>query len=400
MERDNRATHKNVNVLTPVLHYPPVIGGFEVFIENIAERVGKERTYVVLTGKVKDTDRETHNGHLHTYRNASLTELKDYSYSSYWYILGMMPMLFFRSLLLIRKHKINVLHAQGYFSGIVCLALKFFTRVPYVLTIQSADFTIYHSEIKFNAIIKLQAWVERLVYKHASVCHAVSNDLVNHYKNQGREDGVMIPNGVETNLFYPIDDAKKQALREKMGVKSQYVVSCLSRLQEKNGTHDLVEAMHVLSKKRDDVSCVIIGDGVERERIETMIEEYGLQDRVFLLGHVLHDEVGEYIAATDIFCRPSLAEGFGIVYLEAMACDVPAIGTPVGGIDDFLKHQETGLMAEVSNPEHLAIQIERLVDDQELSDRIVRNAREMIAEKYSWDAIARDILALYKQAYR
>jgi glycosyltransferase involved in cell wall biosynthesis len=166
-------------------------------------------------------------------------------------------------------------------------------------------------------------------------------------------------------------------------------------LQEKNGTHILVEAMRILCQKRDDVSLVIIGDGVERNRIEQMVEEYKLQERIKLIGHVLHEEVGGYLAATDIFCRPSLAEGFGIVYLEAMACDIPVVATPVGGIVDFLKHEETGLMAEVNNPEDLAYQLNRLLSDRALSEQIVTEARHMIARTYAWDAIASEMYSLY-----
>ena len=389
-----------MKILTPVLHYHPVSGGFEIFIKNVCERLGRDHEIYVITGKVKDQPLYEKKNKLEIHRKSSLFELRDYSYSSYWYIFTMIPFLFFSSFKIIKRKKIDIMHAQGFFSGIVCYLLKKITGVPYIITIQSADFTIYHSEIKFNFIIKLQKWFESVIYKNAAVCHAVSDDLCKHFNNQGINKCFMVPNGVETDLFKPINDKRKKEVRENLGIKTKYFVSCLSRLQEKNGTHTVVEAMHVLMQKRTDICCHIIGDGVERLRLEKMIKEYNLENNVFLVGHVLHEEVGEYIAASDVFVRPSIAEGFGIVYLEAMACDVPVVGTPVGGIVDFLKDGETGLMCEVENAKDLALKIEKLIDDNELVKKIVNNSRKMIDEKYSWDSISRDILSLYEKTIK
>lgn len=389
-----------MKILMPVLHYHPVIGGFEIFIKTVCEKLSKTDDIFVVTGKVASCPRKEKKQGLRIYRNASLYELKDYSYSSYIYILTMIPFLFLYSWFLIKKEKIEVLHAQGFFSGVICLLLKKVTGVPYVLTIQSADFTIYHSEIKFNAVVHWQSALEKKVYKEAKICHAVSFDLQKHFANQGRSDAAMIPNGVETDIFTPIDSEKKEQVRKKLHVTTRYFVSCLSRLQEKNGTHTLVEAMAVLAKKRKDISCYIIGDGVERQRIEQLIKEHSLEDSVFLVGHILHNEVGEYIAASDVFVRPSLAEGFGIVYIEAMACDVPIIATPVGGIVDFLKDEETGLFCEVENPQDLADKIEKLVDNKELAKKIVINSRNMIEKQYSWDSITKEVGTLYEKAVK
>lgn len=386
-----------MKILTPVLHYHPVIGGFEIFIKNVCERLGRDHDIHIITGKVKGQPTYHTQHKLKIHRSASLFQLKDYSYSSFWYIFTMLPFLFFSSLRIIRKEKIEVLHAQGFFSGVVCYLLQKITRVPYIMTIQSADFTIYHSEIKFNLIIKAQDLLEKKVYKNASLCHAVSDDLCTHFNNQGIQTCHMVPNGVETDIFKSIDEHKKKEIRKKLNVKTPYFVSCLSRLQEKNGTHTLIEAMHILVKKRNDISCYIIGDGIERLRLEDMIKKYGLEKHVFLIGQVLHEDVGDHIAASDVFVRPSTAEGFGIVYLEAMACNVPVIATPVGGIVDFLKDGETGLLCKVENPDDLALKIETLIDDDILAQKIVTNSRKMIDEKYSWDFISEDILALYKK---
>jgi glycosyltransferase involved in cell wall biosynthesis len=96
-----------------------------------------------------------------------------------------------------------------------------------------------------------------------------------------------------------------------------------------------------------------------------------------------------YLQISDIFVRPSLSEGLGNSFLEAMAAGLPVIATPVGGIPDFLKDGETGLFCEVDNPQSIAQKVEKLLKDRESRDYIVRHASEMIREKYQWSMIAK-----------
>ncbi len=385
-----------MKILMPVLHYSPVIGGFEVFIKNICDRLSTKAEIFVITGKViKQPKEEIKNG-LKIIRKASLYPLKDYSYTSYWYLFTMLPFLFFFSLRTIKREKIDFVHAQGFLSGVVAWLLYKFVKTPYIITIQSADFNIYHSEVKFNFLISLQSWIEKKVYRDAKVCHAVSNDLVKHFERQGRSITVMIPNGVETNIFKILSQSEKEKIRQELGTKEKFVISCVSRLQEKNGTHDLISAVALLKDKNVSVECWIIGDGQERVRLEKLVDELGVRDRVKFLGQILHEDAGKFVGASDIFVRPSLAEGFGIVYLEAMACGIPVIGTPVGGIIDFLHDEETGILSKVSCPEDLANKIEVLLDNPELKNKLLENSFKMIKENYSWDSVANRVFELYK----
>jgi glycosyltransferase involved in cell wall biosynthesis len=101
--------------------------------------------------------------------------------------------------------------------------------------------------------------------------------------------------------------------------------------------------------------------------------------------------MSKYLHASDIFIRPSLSEGFGNSFIEAMASRVPVIATPVGGIIDFLKDGETGLFCEVKNPKSIAQKVEKLIKDKESREYIVRNAYEMVKNKYDWNIIANDM---------
>jgi glycogen(starch) synthase len=373
----------------PVLHYPPVLGGFEVFLENIAERVGKTTDIFILTGRVAGVPGEEVRKRLRILRTASLCTLRDLSYSSYWYVFSSLPVLLFQTLRLIRKEHITLMHANGFFSGLVCSAASALSGVPYVMTIQSADFTIYHPEARLNFIVWLQAALERRVYARAVICHAVSNDLCTHYRNQGRLDAVMIPNGVETNFFRPAPPDERKAIRSRYDIPDDApVVATISRLEHKNGVHDLIDAIAFLSKRHPGIRLVIAGDGSQRGYLEKKVAGHGLVGRVLFLGGVPKAAVGVIIASADVFSRTPLSEGFGISFLEGMAAGVPVVATPVGGIPDFLEDGVTGLFAEAGSPESIASAIDRALTDKKLCSALVANGLKLIREKYDWDIIA------------
>ena len=106
-------------------------------------------------------------------------------------------------------------------------------------------------------------------------------------------------------------------------------------------------------------------------------------------GFIAHEKLPTYLWASDIFVRPSLSEGMGNSFIEAMASGLPVIATPVGGIVDFLRDGETGLFCEVGNPKSIAQKIEKLIKDSESRQYIVENASGMVKDKYDWSLIAK-----------
>jgi glycosyltransferase involved in cell wall biosynthesis len=108
-------------------------------------------------------------------------------------------------------------------------------------------------------------------------------------------------------------------------------------------------------------------------------------------GHRGHDEVPGILQSSDIFVRPSLSEGLGNSFLEAMAAGLPVIGTPVGGIPDFLTDGETGVFCKVRDPESIATTVRRIREEPGLKEKLVANGTSMVRERYGWDGIARRI---------
>ncbi|PJE58194.1 MAG: hypothetical protein COU81_02175 [Candidatus Portnoybacteria bacterium CG10_big_fil_rev_8_21_14_0_10_36_7] len=388
---------KKMNILIPILHYPPVIGGFEIFAKNISECIANKHNVFVLTGKVAGQPDMEIKGNL-IVRRVGLRRLNDLSQSSVFYIVTTLAAIFCSAFMMAFRKKVNIIHCQGFFSGLIGLKIKWLTGIKYIITIQSADYSTYHPSFSQKWLVKIKMFLERIVYKQAAVRHAVSNALVEYYAEFGFKDGIMIPNGVESDIFKSAKD--KKLLRKELDLDTDNLLICVSRLEHKNGTHDLIKAALSIKKEVTNFKLLIIGGGSQRKELETMRDSMGLGREIIFLGDVLHSDLPKYLSVADIFVRPALAEGFGIVFLEAMASEVAVVGTPVGGIVDFIKDGETGLFCKPNNPQSIANALIKLIKDKKLYDNVVRGGIELLKNKYNWDAISEKMEKIYRLAIR
>ena len=166
-----------------------------------------------------------------------------------------------------------------------------------------------------------------------------------------------------------------------------------SRLVKKNGIEDLIKAISILPK---DIKCLIAGDGPDRTKLENLAKQLKVEDRIFFLGQINHSEVFKYLKISDVFVRPSLSEGLGNSFLEAMAVGIPIIGTPVGGIPDFLKDGKTGFFCKVRDSFSIAEKIAKILKDEKLKNRLCENAKELVFKNYNWDNIAKQMDEIFR----
>src|SRR3989344_5784058 len=108
-------------------------------------------------------------------------------------------------------------------------------------------------------------------------------------------------------------------------------------------------------------------------------------------------DISKYLALADVFIRPSLSEGFGNVFIEAMTAKVPVIGTSVGGIKDFLKDGVTGWECGVHDPESIAKKVHYIVNknNENIVKDVLSKAFQMANERYQWGHIAKDMKQLF-----
>ena len=206
---------------------------------------------------------------------------------------------------------------------------------------------------------------------------------------------LVVPPGVDTDRFVPLDDGERASVRRELGlpVDAPLVVS-VSRLVPRKGMDTLVRAVTRLAEKEPDVVLAIAGAGREHARLESLIERTGAP--AILLGRVEERLLPGLYGAGDVFgmlCRTRLAgleqEGFGIVFLEAAAAGVPQVAGRSGGAAEAVEHEETGLVVDdPTDVEVVAEAIGDLLGDEEARRSMARAGRQRVEREFSYEVLA------------
>ncbi len=217
----------------------------------------------------------------------------------------------------------------------------------------------------------------------------------------------MIPPGVDTERFRPMDDPDRDRWRDRLGLRpdSPTVVS-VSRLVPRKGMDTLVRAAAILAAEGRDLQVVIAGDGRDRGRLERLANRVGAPVR--LLGRLGDDDITALVGCADVFamlCRTRWRgleqEGFGIVFLEAAAAGVPQVAGRSGGAHEAVTDGETGIVLDPATPKAAATAIGTLLHDRELRARMGAAARHRAVTAFSYDLLAGQLrLAIEEMAGR
>jgi len=173
-----------------------------------------------------------------------------------------------------------------------------------------------------------------------------------------------------------------------------YIFSA-GRLVETKGMRVLVEALAVLRARGIDRDLIIAGAGPEEAALRALVERLGLGERVHFDGPVGRVRLASLYQGCAVFALAPLAEGFGIVSLEAMACARPVVATRVGGIPEVVQDGETGLLARPADPADLADRLAVVLIDPARAAEMGRRGRERVATLFTWPAVAARYLDSY-----
>lgn len=381
-----------------LVYYPNHIGGAEVAIKEITDRISPgEIEFDMVTLRLDSSLPQFEKiGNVNIYRVGWSGRQRTSSDSLPWHLhlnkYAMLWTAFRKAGRLHRTRKYDAIWSlMATYNSFAALFFKLtHPEVPFIFTLQDGDPIPY---IKRRALPIYPLF--KMIFRRANHIQAISKYLADWARDMGATGEVsIVPNGVDCRLFsHTVPEERLEAIKEQFGRREGDVwLVTASRLVVKNAVGDIVEALKYLPAN---VKLLILGTGYEEKNIKFQISNFKLGDRVKMLGHVAHDRLPGYLQASDIFVRPSRSEGFGNSFIEAMAAGIPVIATPVGGIVDFLKDGETGLFCEVGNPRSIAQKVEKLIRDKESRDYIVKNARMMVEEKYDWGLIAGQMKSVF-----
>lgn len=216
---------------------------------------------------------------------------------------------------------------------------------------------------------------------------------------------VVVPPGVDTTRFVPLDPSARAEARARFGIDADAtVVLGLSRLVPRKGFDVLLQALHRVREDHPETQLVIAGDGRDRSRLEQLAAALGVP--VTFLGSVDHDDLPAVYGCADVFamvCRDRWfgleQEGFGIVFLEAAAAGVPAIAGRSGGSAEAVVDGETGVVIdEPRSVDDVADALLDLLDDPARRARLGAAARARAERAFAYDLLAADLQASIEHA--
>ena len=254
---------------------------------------------------------------------------------------------------------------------------------------------VVHTKHGANPDVSRRRWLRRVASTLVDAYVAVTPALAGLARRDQECDPALlhvVPNGIDMQRFVPRDEARSR-IRAELGIPDDaWVVGTVGRLAPEKDHALLVDAMAPLLDERRQL--VIVGDGPERDATRRRVDATLRGDYVHLPGVCAN--VHEMLAAFDVFVLSSKTEGLPLGLLEAMATELPAISSAVGGIPDVLEHGVTGFLFPAGDKTALTRELVRLVESPELGKTVAAAGRRSIALSHSVQRMSESYDALYR----
>jgi N-acetyl-alpha-D-glucosaminyl L-malate synthase BshA len=278
-----------------------------------------------------------------------------------------------------RTHRLQVLHVHYAipFAAAAILARQVAPELglKVVTTLHGTDITLVGGTPSFKPVTEWSI-------NESDAVTAVSGFLA---AETGRQLSLRRPIAVVPNFIDPDrhDTGVPPCIPGKVSDR-QVTLMHISNFRPLKRLADVVRIFEKVSRKLD-ARLMLVGDGPEFSRTQTLVEELGLADRVHFVGVV--DEVAPLLSAADLLLLPSETESFGLVALEAMASSVPVVASRVGGLPEVVEHGVTGYLAPVGDVEAMAEFSLKILADCETRKRFGEAARARAVRLFDWHAV-------------
>lgn len=294
----------------------------------------------------------------------------------------------------------SLIHSHYWMSGWAALQLKADQRAQLVHTYHSLGAIKYGSVATIPQIARTRLAVERQILEQVHCVVATSPQEQNQLRALVSRRGSIevIPCGTDISNFRIIP---QQEARSQLGLSLlEPMVLYVGRFDPRKGIETLVRACGALRNK---ARLVIVGgsdpgkaDGLERRRVEGIVEAMGLGEQTQFVGQVGHDRLPLYYGAADVCVVPSHYEPFGLVAIEAMACGTPVIASAVGGLVSTVVPETTGLLVPPQDVPALSAAIDRVLSDPQWADQLGKQGPLWVGKHFNWPRVAAQLDVLYK----
>ncbi len=366
------------NVISEIIPYLEARGASTtIFTTSAIAKYGNKRTEFY----------EHKSKNFRTYRLDSFLKFREYRVS-----FSLLP------LLIKHEKEIDLIHSHALRSyqedmGSIFSLLK---KKPMVIS-PHGGITInwdYSDKIPKMIYDKTLGYIKRKLIKPYFI--AVAKSEIPMIKQYGIDDDHIfyIPHGVNTEIFKPTysDDLKR-----KYDLEGYDVILYVGRIAKGKGLNILIKILNNLIQKKKNVKLLIVGgDSGYLSIVLSLIKKYNLSKYVIMPGFISKKELPKYYSMADLVVYPSRQEIFGLVILEAMACEKAVIGSDIMGPREIIVNGETGYTSNFEDLNEVSEMILNLLNDRKLLTEMGKNAIKRIKQVYSWKRSAESYFKLYK----
>lgn len=308
----------------------------------------------------------------------------------------------------------DVVHCHTWYSHFAGIMAKLCYGIPLVVTTHSLEPLRPWKREQLGRGYDASSWIEKTAIEMADCLIAVSeetkDDVLKHFDvDESRIE--VVYNGIDLKDYVVVNET--DVLETYSIDKNKPYVLFVGRITRQKGIVHLVNAIKYIDEDTQIVLCAGAPDTKEiaKEMVDAVDMASKSRDNIFWIDKMLEKkDVIQLYSHADVFCCPSIYEPFGIINIEAMACETAVVASAVGGIKEVVVEGETGLLINVEqkksapfepvNPDQfskdLAIGINILVKNKALRNKMAKNGRERVEQFFDWKAIAKQTKAIYQ----
>ena len=382
-------------------------GGQNVYVRQVGEALAKQGWQVDMFTRKTDATQSTivsHSRNCRTIRLIAGPEAFIPRDKLFDYLPAFVSQL--RQFQLENKIQYSLVHTNYWLSAWVGMELKKYQPLKQIHTYHSLGAVKYNSVSEIPLIASKRLNVEKACLETAECIVATSPQEREHMRNLVSAKGnvEMIPCGTDIQRFGAV--SRSQA-RLHLGIpEASLMVLYVGRFDQRKGIETLVRAVsRSIFPGLADIQLTIVGgsrpgqsDGMERQRIEEIVDQLGLRTFTTFPGQISHDDLPYYYGAANLCVVPSHYEPFGLVAIEAMASGIPVVASQVGGLKFTVVPEKTGLLCPPKDEQAFTEAIDRILARPAWQVELGQAARKRVETMFSWEGVAQQLSELYLSA--
>lgn len=282
----------------------------------------------------------------------------------------------------------HIIHGAVY-EGVTMAAINgFIKKVPVVILEETSD--PQNRSAKADFLLRIFSWTaDRFI----AIAPNVADYLINTAKIDSKKV-ITINNGVEIPRGVSPEEIKN--LRNQYHVKpTDFVIGTVGRLFDDHKKITDIIATIKMVENVDNLKLLVVGSGRDEELIKQKAIDLGVQDKVIFTGYQF--DTAPFYRLMNVFCIASQREGFGLVAAEAMLHRLPVIATKVGGLQNVVVHDETGILIKPNQPKDIALAINKLYNDPQLLDSFADKGFKRAMDNYTEERYVTEVINLYSE---